>query len=1282
MSDLEIDKVIVTPEYIDDFRLQFGEKAPNAFAADLVGTFQQDFATQVADDPNFLTLEGVKNGTAGFFDKLSPNYTLPVLDPNGVETQVPIRDLNAQQRKAFFNTDDAVSAFFSNAEPGSLLRSGVGEFLKTAPSVAAGVKAAKATAARTFRTPPKSLPGLVLRATPPAAAFIAGSMLLYEGADSLEELALGPDQVILPGHKYAHEMARTGGGGAAGIQFPFLMSKATSSAARNVLANLAEDAPRPAALRFTATLEKMIEDMGGLAKGSKTGAGLTIGAEGIAVGGASVGAGYAEDVYPGQTGPRLGFELLGGMTFASSLGRLLPKAVSGIRSSGDEGDKFLEEMMTGKQEKLFTRIKELYIKNEGNYEGMMADLDSPETNAILKEIFPDVDFTAGQRLDDNTGIIMQLEAKMAGETPDLAAARQVSHRQAKSFFEKWIDGLNSDGSPEALRTAAILRKNMFTDLLQRRLTLAVDARVAARNRLLTGDEANAKPQSQKIFSTQLANTLDAQLEIARRQEGKLWKDVGGFTVFEPADIIDTDFTPAFILKYDEVFNDLLPRYQQRFIDSAPELYKTVQDMKRRLGLDIRDGIKEQNNIIAGVDAQDSGPVSLIRTQIENNISGRPLQAQINRMDELIAGLENGNFKGDPRFNLRDPETGAGDMEPTTFPVKGTEKENYLKVARAKKKLLELEQARLDPTRVEPVSATELVKLRREVRNDAVNLYSGATTKLGTANQSRQFGEIAEAILDDLNSVPDGANKAYDLARAYSFALNEVWTRSIAGKARAKTAMGANRIPVELLTQQFVRGSPDVTDLRIQELQGVAEFAVEQGFEGATGVFTTIDNIMEGAVRAAQKKVMNFETGQVNAAALEAFKRDNADLLDRFPNLKSDLNDVVSAQRTFEAYDARKSFGRDLANKQSYLAALIGNTSPTMAISEALNFTPKNAQLADPVGGLRRLFRLTSVKFKGPDGKLLPFEEQQKISKGVQEGYLNAILQHAAMKSGIEGKTYDPITFHRTLFAPLPGQGAGKLSLVDLAESYGIMDEQQIRRIRTISNQMVKLAAADAAGNLDDPELIKQSGPIFDFYLGMVGLAGGTKVYQGLTGGTGGTASISAAGFGKSFILDLFKNAPASKRAEMQALVFKNPKMAAALIDSPKTEKEVSRQRGKIRAILEDNGFKIFGANLPFVIREAGEDEDVGTGRTEPIPTPRGMSVSSVAPTMMPAPQPVPTPAAQPTTAMASAAPVQPQPPAPPPVASGPVDRSRYAALFPGDIASSMIRQQGIGSLMG
>ena len=59
-------------------------------------------------------------------------------------------------------------------------------------------------------------------------------------------------------------------------------------------------------------------------------------------------------------------------------------------------------------------------------------------------------------------------------------------------------------------------------------------------------------------------------------------------------------------------------------------------------------------------------------------------------------------------------------------------------------------------------------------------------------------------------------------------------------------------------------------------------------------------------------------------------------------------------------------------------------------------------------------------------------------------------------------------------------------------------------------------------------------------------------------------------------------------------------------------------------------------------------------------------------------QPVPAQRVEPpTTTLASATPV-----APPPAASGPVNRQQYAALFPNDSASAMIRQQGIGSLMG
>ena len=229
--------------------------------------------------------------------------------------------------------------------------------------------------------------------------------------------------------------------------------------------------------------------------------------------------------------------------------------------------------------------------------------------------------------------------------------------------------------------------------------------------------------------------------------------------------------------------------------------------------------------------------------------------------------------------------------------------SFLTVARAKLALLKLEQAKLDPSRVAPVSAKEMFSVRSEVLNDAAQVASGAVLRRGTANQARKLGEVAEAILDDLNRMPDGELDAFDIARAYSAALNDVYTRSIVGKGRSKDAMRGNRIPPELLINTFVKNSPDITDLRVHQLQGVAKFAEQQGFEGADSVFTSVNNIMEGAIRSLRLQAMNPD-GSINAGALERYKRDNAELLELFPNLKTDLDNAVSAQRTVETFEKR------------------------------------------------------------------------------------------------------------------------------------------------------------------------------------------------------------------------------------------------------------------------------------------------------------------------------------------------------------------------------------------
>ena len=408
---------------------------------------------------------------------------------------------------------------------------------------------------------------------------------------------------------------------------------------------------------------------------------------------------------------------------------------------------------------------------------------------------------------------------------------------------------------------------------------------------------------------------------------------------------------------------------------------------------------------------------------------------------------------------------------------------------------------------------------------------------------------------------------------------------------------------------------------------------------------------------------------------------------RISTKERDLDNAIAAQRTFEVYDARAAKSKETADGQSYLAALIGNTSPTAAISEAMGFVPKNGKVKDPVGGLKRLFRLTSIKYKGPDGKILPQAEQAAMRAKINKGFEDAILQYAFMNAGGESiKTFDPVTFHKIMFGPLKGQGVGPsgstLSLVDLAKQYGIMDANQITRMRTVSNQMVRLAAADAAGQLDDPELIKKAGPIFDFYVGMVGLAAGSKTYKALMGGESGTGAISAAAAGKRFILDIFRDSPASKRMELMQMVFADPDMAAALLRPAANAKQAQNQLNRIQRILSDKGFSVAAGESPYIIREMYEDEDRGTGvsREEML---KRMGISDDQSSLRPQPNNLPSQPAPPTTSVASAAPVQPRPITPTPAASGPVDRSRYAALFPTDIASSMIRQQeGIGSLMG
>ena len=160
------------------------------------------------------------------------------------------------------------------------------------------------------------------------------------------------------------------------------------------------------------------------------------------------------------------------------------------------------------------------------------------------------------------------------------------------------------------------------------------------------------------------------------------------------------------------------------------------------------------------------------------------------------------------------------------------------------------------------------------------------------------------------------------------------------------------------------------------------------------------------------------------------------------------------------------------------------------------------------------------------------------------------------------------------------------------------------------------------------------------------------------------------------------------KMDVMTQMMKDPEMLAVFLKKGRTEKEQSAIGGRLTSILIEKGLIPAGRAaasvgrraLPAIIREGAEENN--QQRLQSINDQQG----AVAPAPRP-PVPRPSLVAPPTNqALAVPSPS----PAPAPASSGPVDRTRYAALFPNDMASSMINQNrgpqtfargGIASLM-
>jgi hypothetical protein len=436
-------------------------------------------------------------------------------------------------------------------------------------------------------------------------------------------------------------------------------------------------------------------------------------------------------------------------------------------------------------------------------------------------------------------------------------------------------------------------------------------------------------------------------------------------------------------------------------------------------------------------------------------------------------------------------------------------------------------------------------------------------------------------------------------------------------------------------------------------------------------------------------MFNAETGVLNVNSLKAWmaKPENVDVLNAMPALKADLEDSIKANLLLkEGTAANKEAQKELNGQISFMDLLPNTTeNPATAFARAFNKNNKS-----PIKSLNKLWEVVQ---NAPES----WTDATGVTRTKEEaldGFRSSLVESLYTRNGQTSNSFSPKGLYEAIFLPHPNS-PGKITLAEWLVEKEVMPKVEVDRLKRITSEMVKMESFTMKDGVDLGDLAETVGPMMDFYLRIVGSSIGTRAQSLIPGDSAGGSLVAASAGSKAFrtaYSKIFANIPESMKMDVMTQMMRDPEMLSVMLKEGRTERERSAIGGRLTALLVEKGLIPAGqaaANvgrraIPSVTRE-GVFEDT-EGQTPPQSSP--FFIQNVLPSndqqgaVAPAPRPPvqrPSPVGPPTT-QASAVPSP--SPDPAPVNTGPVDRTRYAALFPNDMASGMIRQsQGIGSLI-
>ncbi len=407
---------------------------------------------------------------------------------------------------------------------------------------------------------------------------------------------------------------------------------------------------------------------------------------------------------------------------------------------------------------------------------------------------------------------------------------------------------------------------------------------------------------------------------------------------------------------------------------------------------------------------------------------------------------------------------------------------------------------------------------------------------------RRLGVLSDSILDDLADLNPAAAEARDFSRT----LNDRFSRGYVGRALGFDAQGGERIPPEMLLERGVgAGAAGRGPGRALASEQLETAATPFGEMPPTARLQEMRQAEEQVIRDMARKAVDPETGRITPRSMERFRRDNAELMARFPEIDQSLASAADATRIYGSQIKKLQMTDKFVKREAAFAKILPPGLRAADVDVSRMFTKMMAS-DTPVGSADKVFRMArQASLKGNKDAL----------KGAGQVYTDYLLSSSVDSAGlISGKR---------LTALLDAHDGKVLAS---AMQNGVIDAPKLARIRQIADEATRLEGAMRyPGRLDT--VIEEPSAMLDIM---------ARVSGANIGGSTGLARASGSGLvlahaGSKYMRKLVEQIPAAKVRDVLMEAVEDPFLMADLLKRPVNDRQWQTAVESIRKKLEAKG---------------------------------------------------------------------------------------------------------------